>query len=309
VNGGQRLRPLDDGRLAPSPTYPSHGKPSRMIALVTGGSRGLGYRIAAGLRASGMRVAITARESVALQEAADRVGALAITADITSAYAVERAVAQVERDLGPIDLLVNNAGVILREQEAWSVPASDWWHVFEVNVLGTYLCCRTVVPRMIERHCGRIINVGGAAAWAPGRTDSAYSASKAAVYRLGETLAIQLAAYGVAVFTISPGLIRTAMTEGHYPASTPWANPDKAVELVKVLSSGAADALSGRCFHAERDDIDYLIAHAQEVIDQDSSIVRLRETRVEGTRRDRAKGPDEGAPAVTESANQSRPLG
>jgi len=280
-----------------------------MIALVTGGSRGLGYHIAAGLHVAGMHVAITARESVALQEAARQIGALAVTADVTSPAAVERAVAQVEQDLGSIDLLVNNAGIILREHEAWNVAPEHWWNVFEVNILGTYLCCRTVIPRMIERRSGRIINVGGAAAWAPGRTDTAYSASKAAVYRLGETLAEQLAASGVSVFTISPGLIRTAMTEGHYPASTPWANPEKAVELVKVLSSGAADALSGHCFHAERDDIDYLIAHAEQVIDQDSHVVRLREIRVEGTRRERAKGADEGAPAVTESANQSRPLG
>jgi NAD(P)-dependent dehydrogenase (short-subunit alcohol dehydrogenase family) len=117
---------------------------------------------------------------------------------------------------------------------------------------------------MIERRSGRIINVGGAAAWAPARTDTAYSASKAAVYRLGETLAKQLAAHGIAVFTISPGLVRTAMTEGHYPANAPWADPDKAVELVKVLASGAADVLSGRCFHAERDDIGSLIAHSQQ---------------------------------------------
>jgi hypothetical protein len=68
------------------------------------------------------------------------------------------------------------------------------------------------------------------------------------------------------------------MTEGHYPPSAPWADSDKAVELVKVLASGAADVLSGRCFHAERDDIGTLIAHAQQI--EDSNVVRLRETRV-----------------------------
>lgn len=94
-----------------------------MIALVTGASRGLGYHIARGLGAAGLRVAITARESSALHEAADEIGALAVAADVTDPWAIERVVAQIEEELGPIAVLVNNAGIILREHEAWNVAA------------------------------------------------------------------------------------------------------------------------------------------------------------------------------------------
>jgi 3-oxoacyl-[acyl-carrier protein] reductase len=147
--------------------------------------------------------------------------------------------------------------------------------VFEVNVLGPYLCCRAVIPGMIERARGRIVNTGSGAAYLPGSTPTAYSASKAALWRFGETLADQLRPHGIAVFTISPGLVRTEMTQ-RAGDDAPWTPPELAPRLVRALASGRADALSGRYIHAEHDDIDDLVARADQIVRDDLNAIRLR---------------------------------
>ena len=98
------------------------------------------------------------------------------------------------------------------ESNAWEMDTDEWWHVLEVNVLGVYLCCRAVIPGMLERGRGRIVNVASGSAYLPGTTSTAYSASKAAVHRFSETLAAQLEGR-IPVFSISPGLVKTSMTE------------------------------------------------------------------------------------------------
>jgi 3-oxoacyl-[acyl-carrier protein] reductase len=185
-------------------------------------------------------------------------------------------VAEVERKLGPIDLLVANAGVGINEGEgAWTVEPEDWWRVFEVNVLGVYLCCRAVIPGMIERGRGRIVITGSGASYLPGSTQSAYSASKAAVGRFGEVLALQLRPHGIPVFVFSPGLVQTEMTS-NVPDDAPWTPPELASSLVHVLASGRADELEGRYLHAEHDDIEQLIGRADEIKREDLNAIRLR---------------------------------
>ena len=246
------------------------------IALVTGGGRGIGRGIAVELAEAGMRVAVSARTRSQVEETAQAVDGLAIEADVSDRGAVERMVAEVERELGPIDLLVNNAGIASWEERAWEMDPADWWHVFEVNVLGTYLCCRAVIPGMIERKRGRIVNTGSGAAYLPGSRSTAYSASKSALWRFGETFALQLEPYGIPVFTISPGLVRTEMTDPVFGDDAPWTPPELAPRLVRALASGRADKLSGRYIHAEHDDVDDLIARADEVAEQDLNAIRLR---------------------------------
>ncbi len=193
--------------------------------------------------------------------------------------AVARMVQDAERELGPIDLLVNNAGIMAgSDAPIWQEDPADWWRVFEVNLLGAFLCCRAVVGGMVERGKGRIVNVGSGSGYLPltSRSDgTAYGSSKAALHRFGEMLAAQVAARGLSVFTISPGLVRSALTE-QLGDDAPWTPPELAPRLVRVLASGRADRLSGRYIHAEHDDIEDLIARADEIVEKDLNAVRLR---------------------------------
>jgi 3-oxoacyl-[acyl-carrier protein] reductase len=246
------------------------------VALVTGGGRGIGRGIAQELAAAGMRVAVSGRTAEQVEETAREIGGLALVADVSDREQVDDMVRRTDRELGSIDLLVNNAGVAGWEQAAWEVDADQWWHVFEINVLGAYLCCRAVIPGMIERGRGRIVNTGSGAAYLPGSRSTAYNASKAALARFGETLALQLEPHDIPVFTISPGLVQTAMTEERFPDNAPWTPPELAPRLVRALASGRADRLAGRYIHAEHDDIEQLIARADEIVREDLNAIRLR---------------------------------
>jgi 3-oxoacyl-[acyl-carrier protein] reductase len=246
------------------------------VALVTGGGRGIGRGIALELARAGARVAVAARTAEQVRETAAEIDGLALELDVSDRESVERAVARAGSDLGPLDLLVANAGIALWEERAWELDPADWWRVFEVNVLGTYLCCRAVVPGMIERGRGRIVNVASGAAYLPGLASTAYSSSKAAVHRFSETLARQLEPHGIPVFSISPGLVRTEMTAGRFPADAPWTPPELAPRLVRALASGSLDRLSGRYLHAEHDDVGDLAARAEEIVAGDLNAIRLR---------------------------------
>ena len=154
------------------------------------------------------------------------------------------------------------------------MPVDDWWRVQEVNVLGVHLSTRSVIPLMLDRGRGRIVITGSGAAYLPGTQSTAYATSKAAVCRYGETLANELAGR-IPVFHFSPGLVRTEMTE-RFGDDLPWTPPELAPQLVRVLASGRADALAGRYIHAEHDDIEDLIARADEIAADDLNAIRLR---------------------------------
>ncbi|GIU96009.1 MAG: short-chain dehydrogenase [Gaiellaceae bacterium] len=245
------------------------------VALVTGGGRGIGRSIALELAAAGMRVAVTGRTAEQVESVAAEVGGLGLVGDVSRREDVERWVARTEAELGPIDLLVANAGVAGPREPTWEADLERWWRTFEVNVLGVHLCCRAVLPAMLERGSGRIVITGSGAAYLPGSRTTAYPASKAAVWRYGECLAEELRGR-VPVFVISPGLVRTAMTEDWFPEDAPWTPPELAPTLVRVLASGRADALAGRYLHAEHDDIEDLIRRADEVVASDLNAIRLR---------------------------------
>src|SRR6476659_10137320 len=118
---------------------------SGKVALVTGGGRGIGANIARELTAGGMRTAVAARTREQVEQVAEEIGGLAVTVDVCDERSVAAMIEGTERELGPIDLLVNNAGVTNRSRvPIWEEDPDDWWRVFEVNALGTYLCCRAV---------------------------------------------------------------------------------------------------------------------------------------------------------------------
>ena len=240
------------------------------VALVTGGGRGIGANLARALAADGWSVVVGARSRDQVEEVASEIGGRAVELDVTSRDQVERAVA----DAGEVELLVANAGIGSRDSQAWEAAPETWWRTFEVNVLGVHLCCRAVIPAMLERGRGRIVITGSGAAYLPGSSNAAYSASKAAVWRYGEVLARQLEGR-VPVFVISPGLVKTEMTKDFGDAA-PWTPPELAPELVRKLASGRYDALAGRYIHAEHDDADDLLARIDELRENDLNTIRLR---------------------------------
>lgn len=244
------------------------------VALVTGGGRGVGASIARELTDAGKRVAVTGRTREQVEAVAAELGGLALVGDVSKAEDVASWVELTETELGPIDLLVANAGVGNQDGATWEIPVDAWWHVLQVNLLGVHLCCRRVIPSMLERGRGRIVITGSGAAYLPGIRDTAYPASKAAVCRYGEGLAAELAGR-IPVFFFSPGLVRTAMTE-EFGDTAPWTPPELAPQLVRVLASGRADALAGRYLHAEHDDIEELIGRADDVVASDLNAIRLR---------------------------------
>jgi 3-oxoacyl-[acyl-carrier protein] reductase len=251
------------------------------VALVTGGGRGIGALIARELAEAGMQVAVAARTAEQVEAVAAEIDGLGLVGDVSRRDDVELWVVEVERELGPVDLLVNDAGIDSGRGPLWQVDPEDWWHVFEVNVLGAMLCCRAVLCGMVERRSGRIVNVGSGGSYLPLQAatialGTAYGPSKAALGRFSELLALQVREHGVTVFLISPGLVRTEMTEPFFGDEAPWTPPELAPRLVRVLASGRADALAGRYLHAEHDDIEDLIQRADKVVAEDLNAIRLR---------------------------------
>jgi len=240
------------------------------VAVVTGGGRGIGANIARALAGDGWSVVVTARSRREIEAVADEIGGRALEMDVSSRESVERGFAEA----GPIDLLVANAGVRSQDGASWEIDPADWWQTFEVNVLGVHLCCRAVIPGMLERGGGRIVITGSGASYLPGLKTPAYDASKAAVGRYGETLNNELDGR-IPVFVFSPGLVRTEMTSS-FGDDMPWTPPELAPELVRKLASGAYDALAGRYLHAEHDDIDDLLARIDEVRESDLNAIRVR---------------------------------
>lgn len=242
-------------------------------AFVTGGGRGIGENIARELASAGMEVSVSGRTAEQVERVAAATGGRALVGDVTRREDVERWFAE----LGPVDLLVANAGTGTHHDDAeWEFDLDRWWGTFEVNVLGVHLTCRAAIPGMLERGSGRIVIVGSGSAYLPGASETAYTSSKAAVCRYGETLANALRDR-LPVFVISPGRVRTAMTEGHFPDDDgAWTPPECAPELVRALATGEFDALAGRYLHAEHDPPDSLHGRVDEILADDLNAIRLR---------------------------------
>lgn len=255
------------------------------VGIVTGGGRGIGRVIAQTLAREGAKVAITARSRDQLDETVNLIQqqggqVISFALDVTDQLAVEQMVSETARQFGPVDLLVNNAGIAGDEAPIWEVSAADWWQVLEVNLRGPFLYARAVLPGMVARQRGRIINIASNVGVRPSAVYSGYSVSKAALLRLTDCLAEMTKAHGVSVFAISPGLVRTAMTQDmpmwkDVPDSD-WVPVERAGELCVFLATGKADRLSGRYLHV-LDDITELVSRADEILANDLYSLRLRE--------------------------------
>jgi NAD(P)-dependent dehydrogenase (short-subunit alcohol dehydrogenase family) len=239
-------------------------------ALVTGAGRGIGAGIARELAAAGWHVTVTGRTAEQVEAVAAEIGGEGVVGDVSKREDVERMIAAAD----PIDLLVANAGVAAWE-DSWDTDPDEWWRILEVNVLGAYLTCRLALPGMVERGGGRIVITGSGSSYLPGSTSGAYSASKAAIGRFGEVLAKQVESHGIKVFVISPGLVRTEMTD-RFGDDMPWTPPELAPRLVRELASGRFDKLSGRYLHAEHDPPDELERRIDRILAEDLNAIRLR---------------------------------
>ncbi|HZC28060.1 MAG TPA: SDR family NAD(P)-dependent oxidoreductase, partial [Actinopolymorphaceae bacterium] len=193
------------------------------VALVTGGSRGLGRAMALALGEAGASVALTARGIDAARQAADElcaqgIRATAVKADISVASEVDGLIERVTAELGPIDVLVNNAG-ISAPGRALETPDARWDEVFATNVDGLWFCSRAVARQMKERGGGTIVNIGSMSAMIVNqpRWQPSYLASKAAVHQLTKALAAEWAPYGIRVNALAPGYFLTEMSPVDQP--------------------------------------------------------------------------------------------
>jgi 3-oxoacyl-[acyl-carrier protein] reductase len=188
------------------------------VALVTGGSRGIGRGIVKAFAAEGARVAFvyrgnqTAADSL-VQEIVQAGGtALALQADVTDTDAAEQCVKRVEKEWGRFDILVNNAGIIRDDLFVRMEPAA-WQSVLQTNLGGTYNFCRAVAYMLMRQRRGRIINISSVAAEHVNQGQANYAASKGAINAFTRALAVELASRGVTVNAIAPGFIETDMSE------------------------------------------------------------------------------------------------
>jgi 3-oxoacyl-[acyl-carrier protein] reductase len=240
-------------------------------ALVTGGGRGIGRAIALALAAAGAQVALLARSAGELRETAalieERGGTARVaTADLAVAIEVDAALDELLAAWGGVDILVNNAGIQGPIGKMHEVPVDAWWQAVQVNLGGVFLCTRRVLPGMIERGSGKIINLSGGGAVSSRPFFSAYSASKAAVVRLTETLAAEVGACGIDINAIAPGAVNTRMLDERLAMGETAAaaeieadqkllesggtDPHRPAQLVVYLASARSNGLSGRLLAA-----------------------------------------------------------
>jgi NAD(P)-dependent dehydrogenase (short-subunit alcohol dehydrogenase family) len=231
------------------------------VAVVTGGNRGLGHAFALALAEAGAHVAIVARDedrsAAVLQELRERgAQALAVRADITVRADVERMLAEVTEGLGPVDVLVNNAGACIH-RPALEVTDEEWRSVFDVNVDGLWLCSTVVGAQMVSRGTGSIVNIGSISGQIVNRPQMqpAYNASKAAVHQLTKSLAAEWAPAGVRVNALAPGYVKTDMAPVDEPqfqrywvqdaAMQRYASPEEIAPSVVYLASDASSFMTG----------------------------------------------------------------
>jgi NAD(P)-dependent dehydrogenase (short-subunit alcohol dehydrogenase family) len=276
------------------------------IAVVTGAGRGIGRAIALAQAREGAKVALLARtkseiESVAEAIAAEGGIARAFEVDIVDLDRVVKTFAAIEGDLGPVSLLTNNAGSFVAIGPIWTVEPEAWWGDIEINIRGTFNCCRAAIPAMMARGHGRIVNMTGGGTATSFPSGSGYATSKAGLLRFTECVSDTLAGSGVLIFAMDPGLVRTAMTEyqlsseagrTHLPnmprlfeegVNVP---PTLAARLSVEIGAGRFDKLAGRMLMAARGDLDLQEAEIGDIVEAD-----LRSLRVSGMPPERPHAP------------------
>jgi NAD(P)-dependent dehydrogenase (short-subunit alcohol dehydrogenase family) len=265
------------------------------IAVVTGGGRGIGRSIALRLAGAGAKVAVVARSENEIAETSRLIQqsggeAKPFRGDVTNADVMSAMFADTEHTFGPVSILVNNAGIIGPIAPFWETPIEDWWRVLDVNLRGPALCSHLVLPGMVARRHGRIINlISGGAAFSL-TYFSGYIASKVALARFSEVLAAEAKPHGISIFALAPATVRTAMSEYSLKSAEgkkwiPWftrifddgltVSAEHVAEFAAQLASGNANALSGR-FLSVTDDLELLLRSMAEIERENLYSLRVR---------------------------------
>jgi len=233
------------------------------VAIVTGAARGLGWSIAERLARDGASLVIAEVDPKGANEKAaviSRMGrqVLALPVDVSKWADVERMGKQVVDQFGRIDILVNNAGLMGNYNLVIDYPEAEWDQVLAVNLKGTFLCCKAVLPVMIKQKYGKIISLASVAGKEGNARMPAYSASKAAVIALTKTIAKEVAPYGIQVNCVSPALCETDMAKDMtteqralLTSKIPLGRlgkPEEVAAVVKFLASDESSFVTGQCY-------------------------------------------------------------
>ncbi|HYM12113.1 MAG TPA: SDR family oxidoreductase [Bryobacterales bacterium] len=243
-------------------------------AIITGAGRGIGKRLAIAFAAQGARVGMMSRTLPELHmthmEIAHAGGAsLVVAADVADYAQVEKAADAVRREFGPVDILVNAAGVQGPIGPTASTDPRAWAEVLQINLIGAFHCCRAVLPEMIKRRSGKIINISGGGSSNSRPFFSGYAASKVGLVRFTETLADEVAEHNIQVNALSPGATYTAMTdqvlaageeagekaieEARHTRDTRGVPPEKQIALALFLVSPRSNHISGKLISVHDD--------------------------------------------------------
>jgi 2-hydroxycyclohexanecarboxyl-CoA dehydrogenase len=240
------------------------------VALVTGGGRGIGAATARLLARQGAAVALAARSEHEIVSVAAEIGALPLVMDVSDEAAVASGFEKVRSELGPVTILINNAGTPGVPLPVAAMEPAGWRRVFDVNVTGAFLCAREALPQMAAENWGRIVNVSSAAARHPMAGMAAYSASKAALDQLTRVLALEGEPYNIVVTGVYPGVVDTRMQEESrsfgpdligkqlhrtfqgYRDFGMLRPPEEPAELISYLCTPAAERLNGHIIRLEQ---------------------------------------------------------
>ena len=240
---------------------------SGRLALVTGSSRGLGFVLARGLAEAGAELVLNGRDRTRLDAAAAELGDAGLTAcgyafDVTDSEQIARSVEAIEKDRGPIEVLVNNAGITQRAPLA-EMDEATWRSVIDVNLTSAFLVCRQVVPRMIARGRGKVINICSIMSEITRPTIANYTASKGGLKMLTRSMAVEWAGRGIQANAIGPGYFLTDMTrplaedvefdawlKGRTPAGR-WGRPEELIGAAVFLASGASSFVNGQVLYVD----------------------------------------------------------
>jgi len=267
------------------------------VAIVTGAGRGIGREIALKQAREGASVALLARTEAEIRAVAAEVAgeggvARAYPVDVTRADDVAELVAAIESGLGPVSIVTNNAAAFGAIGPIWEVDPAAWWQDVEVTLRGSFNVCRAVLPGMIARKRGRIINMAGGGAAGSFPYGSGYATGKAGILRFTESVSDSLGGTGVRMFAMDPGLVKTAMTEyqltskagqTYLPDVAGWFDkgidvpPTFAARLSVEIATGRFDSLAGRMLMAARGDLELTAEAVDGIVAAD-----LRSSRVNG---------------------------